>query len=84
MGDHAAVDIAQESHVNLLRAYGAMKESEVLRYRDPVPHSESGFLEGIMIDHLGLQMLEKKKTMKETLEQPGRDQEVSAAAETAY
>ncbi|CAE7292878.1 unnamed protein product [Symbiodinium microadriaticum] len=85
MGDHAAVDIAQESHVNLLRAYGAMRESEVLRYRDPVPHSESGFLEGIMIDdHLGLQMLEKKKTMKETLEQPGRDQEVFSAAETAY
>ncbi|CAE7247502.1 unnamed protein product [Symbiodinium sp. CCMP2592] len=85
MGDHAAVDIAQESHVNLLRAYGAMKEGEVLKYRDPVPHSESGFLEGIMIDdHLGLQMLEKKKTMRETLEQPGRDQEVFAAAETAY
>ena len=29
MGDHAAVDIAQESHVNLLRSFGAMAEGQV-------------------------------------------------------
>ena len=85
MGDHAAVDIAQESHVNLLKSYGAMIEGEVLRYRDPVPNSQSGFYEGIMIDdHLGVQLLERKGTLGATLKQPGRDQAVFSAAETAY
>ena len=85
MGDHAAVDIAQESHVNLLRSFGAMKEGETLRYRDPVPHPPSGFVEGIMIDdHLGLQLLPRLQSLKETLAQPARDQEVFAASGKAY
>ena len=85
MGDHAAVDIAQESHVNLLRAYGAMREDETLKYRKPVPNPTSRFYEGVMIDdHLGLQLLARKRTRQETLAQPGRDQEVFAAARRAY
>ncbi|CAE7201286.1 BUB3.2 [Symbiodinium sp. CCMP2592] len=85
MGDHAAVDIAQESHVNLLRAFGAMRANEVLRYRDPVPYPESGFVEGVMIDdHLGLQLLKRLPSMKRTLEQPARDQEVFASSASAY
>ena len=57
MGDHAAVDIAQESHVNLLRAFGGMKNPETLSYRRPLPVTTSGFYEGVMIDdHLGVQM----------------------------
>ena len=76
MGDHAAVDIAQESHVNLLRSFGAMAEGEVLRYRDPVPNPSSGFFEGII--------LRRQATLAATLGQPGRDQEVFAASERAY
>ncbi|CAE7616322.1 unnamed protein product [Symbiodinium microadriaticum] len=85
MGDHAAVDIAEESHVNLLRAFGAMRDGEVLRYRDPMPYPESGFLESVMIDdHLGLQLLKRLPSMKRTLEQPARDQEVFASSASAY
>ena len=42
MGDHAAVDIAQGSHVKLLKSYAAMREGEVLTYREPVPYPASG------------------------------------------
>ena len=85
MGDHAAVDIAQESHTNLLKAFGCMFDEETLCYRRPVPNPASGFYEGIMIDdHLGVQLLERKKTLKATLLQPGRDQQVFASSQTAY
>ncbi|CAE7665508.1 unnamed protein product [Symbiodinium microadriaticum] len=54
-------------------------------YRDPVPYPESGFLEGVMIDdHLGLQLLKRLPSMKRTLEQPARDQEVFASSASAY
>ena len=85
MGDHAAVDIAQESHVNVLRAFGAMRAEETLRYRSPVPNPPSKFFEGIMIDdHLGAQLLERRATWKQTVAQPGRDEEVFTASEMAY
>ncbi|CAE7242894.1 unnamed protein product [Symbiodinium sp. CCMP2592] len=54
-------------------------------YRDPVPYPESGFVEGVMIDdHLGLQLLKRLPSMKRTLEQPARDQEVFASSASAY
>ena len=85
MGDRAAVDIAQESHTNLLRTYGGMAEGEVLRYRHPLPAPTSRFYEGIMIDdHLGVQLLEWQGSLKSTLAQPARDQIAFAAAEQAY
>ena len=85
MGDRAAVDIAQESHVNLLRAFGGMKNPETLSYRRPLPVTTSGFYEGVMIDdHLGVQMLPTLASQSETLKQPGRDQEAFASAEEAY
>ena len=85
MGDHAAVDIAQESHVNLVRAFGGMVEGEVLRYRCPVPRPPTGFYEGIMIDdHLGVQLLRRRRTLSETLAQPAMDQEAFAASTRAY
>ena len=85
MGDHAAVDIAQESHVNLLRAFGGMKELETLSYRKPLPLTQTGFYEGVMIDdHLGIQLLPVLPSEKATLEQVGRDQEAFVTAEEAY
>ena len=85
MGDHAAVDIAQESHVNLLKSFGAMRDDECLSYRTPLPRPVSGFFEGVMIDdHLGIQVLPRRKTLRDTLKQAGRDQEVFAAASRAY
>ena len=85
MGDHAAVDIAQESHVNLFRTYGGLVEGEILRYRNPLPDPPSKFYEGVMIDdHLGLQLLERKGSLRTTLAQEGRDQQVFANAERAY
>ena len=85
MGDHAAVDIAQESHVNVIRSFGGLDEKETLSYKHPLPLTQTGFYEGIMIDdHLGIQLLEKQGTLRDTLAQPGRDQEAFAAAERAY
>ena len=85
MGDHAAVDIAQESHVNVLKAFGGMVDEETLSYRKPLPLSRTGYYEGVMIDdHLGVQLLPRKKSRKQTLEQPARDQEAFAAAKEAY
>ena len=49
MGDHAAVDVAQESHTNLLKSFGAMRDEELLKYRLPMPNPSSKFYEGIMI-----------------------------------
>ena len=85
MGDHGAVDIAQESHVNLLKAHGALEDSETLDYKKPIPVSRSGFYEGIMIDdHLGIQILKRKGSIQATLKQPGRDQRVFEQSDQAY
>ena len=85
MGDHAAVDIAQESHVNLLRSWGTFLPEETLNYRHPLPKPESGYYEGIMIDdHLGVQLLPWKGDEVTTLAQEGRDQQVFEAATAAY
>ena len=85
MGDHAAVDIAQESHVNVLRTFGGMQDSETLSYRKPLPLSTTGFYEGVMIDdHLGVQLLPRLSSRKRTLAQPGRDEAAFASAEEAY
>lgn len=85
MGDHAAVDIAQESHVNVLRSFGGMRDSETLNYRKPLPLTQTGFYEGVMIDdHLGLQLLPRRNSRKRTLSQPGRDQEAFQEADKAY
>lgn len=85
MGDHAAVDIAQESHTNLLRAFGGMKKEETLNYRKPLPVPPSKYYEGVMIDdHLGVQLLQKRSTLKETVKQPGRDLQAFQSAEHAY
>ena len=81
MGDNLAVEIAQQSHGNVLRFLcGAMRPSETLRYRCPVPRSD--FVELLAIDdHVGLQKLPKSKL----LQKPAlRDTEVFQKASVAY
>lgn len=84
MGDHAAVDIAQEAHTNLLRRFGAMRVEEVMNYRKPLPCPKSGFYEGIMIDdHLGVQLVPNAKSPEYPREKM-RSEEVFESAQQAY
>ena len=81
MGDALAVEIAQQSHVNLLRQLAAaMRPRECLQYRQPVPRGP--FYELLTIDdHIGLQ-----KLRKDGRSFPGcdRDTEVFEASNAAY
>ena len=81
MGDSLAVEVAQQSHGNVLRKMcGAMKSHEVLRYRAPCPRSD--FVELLAIDdHVGLQRL----PIEDYPKCPKlRDTEVFGASEIAY
>ena len=57
MGDNLAVEIAQQSHLNVLKFLcHSMKGSETLRYRHPVPRGS--FIELLAIDdHVGIQRI---------------------------
>ena len=81
MGDSLAVEVAQQSHANVLRKLcGAMKDSEVVKYRAPCPRGN--FVELLAIDdHVGLQKL----PIVDFPNNPTlRDTEVFAASERAY
>lgn len=81
MGDSLAVEIAQQSHGNVLRVCaGSMDPSEVLRYRWPVPRGS--FIELLAIDdHVGIQRL----PIKDYHSNPSlRDTKVFRNAECAY
>ena len=85
MGDHSAVDIAQESHVNLLRTFGGLVPEETMSYKRPLPSPDSGYYDGVMIDdHLGVQLLAWQGSLAETLQQPGRDEQAFRQAKRAY
>ena len=81
MGDALAVEIAQQSHLNLLRfRAGCMREGECLRYREPVPRGK--FCELLTIDdHIGLQKVQTSCPDDLTSQ---RDIEVFEAANRAY
>ncbi len=81
MGDSLAVEIAQQSHRNVLKYLcNAMADSETLRYRRPLPRSP--FVELLAIDdHVGIQMLD---IQDEHLDLQLRDTEVFKKAQTAY
>ena len=57
MGDSLAVEIAQQSHGNVLRQLcGALLESETLRYRHPIPRADT--IEMLAVDdHICVQKL---------------------------
>ena len=81
MGDSLAVEIAQQSHGNVLRKLaGALRMEEFLRYRKPIPRSD--FIELLAIDdHVGIQRL---KTPDLDLYPACRDTEIFDRAQTAY
>lgn len=56
MGDHNAVDLAQETHLQILQDCGVMREAESLSFDKPLPATHT--LEGLYIDdHLTMQLL---------------------------
>ena len=62
-----------------------MRDEETMMYRRPLPYPSTGYYEGIMIDdHLGIQLLERRSSIKQTLEQSGRDLEAFDLAREAY
>lgn len=81
MGDSLAVEIAQQSHSQVLQKLcGAMLPSETLRYRHAVPRSD--FIELLAIDdHVGIQKVSLKELRDST---PKRDSQIFAASEVAY
>ena len=81
MGDSLAVEIAQQSHTNVLKKLcGAMLDSETLKYRHPVPRGD--FVELLAIDdHIGLQKISKNMVSST----PSlRDTRIFKSAEKAY
>ena len=85
MGDHNAVDIAQEAHLGVLRASGALRESERLRYDRPLPSAPDSYYAGVVVDDFcGVQVFPEKGWRKERLTRPGRDRDAFAAAAQGY
>ena len=81
MGDSLAVEIAQQSHSNVLKVFcGSMDPEECLRYRSPIPRGD--FIELLAIDdHVGIQRLPKSLLKNEP---QLRDSHVFNLATKAY
>lgn len=81
MGDSLAVEVAQQAHHNVLSQLGgSMVESEVVRYRHPIPRGD--FVELLAIDdHVGIQRVSFDELETKP---PKRDTLVFANAERAY
>lgn len=81
MGDALAVEIAQQSHVNVLRQLAhCMQPHECLLYRQPIPRGP--FFELLTIDdHIGLQKIKKDRSEPE---KHSRDLQVFEASNMAY
>ena len=81
MGDALAVEVAQQSHINLLKTRAScMLDGECLQYRAPIPRGP--FYELLTIDdHIGLQ---KKHLDNSSDPSFNRDIEVFEAANAAY
>ena len=57
MGDHNAVDLAQEIHFNVLSQAGQFQPQHLITYPAPLPVNSDGYFEGVMIDdRVGLQL----------------------------
>ena len=57
MGDHNAVDLAQEMHFNVLSQAGQLQPQHLITYPAPLQINSDGYFEGVMIDdRVGLQL----------------------------
>ena len=75
MCDANAVDIAQQTHLEILKEVGTMRDDEAICYRSPLPPKE--FFEGLYIDdHIALQITPKKKFRKGKKQKLYRDEVV--------
>ena len=80
MGDSLAVELAQESHLRLLESVGAMRPSERVCSRHPLPRSR--FLEFLAIDdHIGAMKVSRKELAEQA---PLRDTAVFQRADAGY
>ena len=80
MGDSLAVELAQESHLRLLESVGAMRPSERVCSRHPLPRSR--FLEFLAIDdHIGAMKVSRKELAEQA---PLRDTAVCQRAVPAH
>ncbi len=83
MGDLNAVDIAQQTHLEILRDCGTMSPSEVIAYRSPLPASTC--LEGLYIDdHITIQIVPSRKLRRASSVSSFRDDVINAASRGQY
>ena len=83
MGDLNAVDIAQQTHLEILRDCGCMSPDQVLSFRAPVPATNT--FEGLYIDdHVAIQVLPKKKFRHGPQNQQFRDEEIMRDSRKHY
>lgn len=82
MGDLNAVDIAQETHVEILRDAGCMLPDEVLAYGSALPAQHC--IEGLYIDdHITMQLVPKRRNGR-TAKSRFRDNEVVEQSRARY
>ena len=80
MGDCNAVDLAQETHLQILKDCGAMQDGETISFKKPLPPSNT--LEGLYIDdHLILQIVPNRKHRGQ---QVFRDEEILRCTREQY
>ena len=83
MGDLNAVDIAQQTHLEILKDCGVMRPSEVIAYRSPLPASPC--LEGLYIDdHITIQVVPNRKLRRVSKSNLFRDDEINHASRERY
>ena len=83
MGDTNAVDIAQQTHLEILKDCGTMTDGEVISYRAPLPASDC--LEGLYIDdHITVQLVPNRKQRKNQPAQRFRDEEIVESSRNQY
>ena len=83
MGDTNAVDIAQQTHLEILKDCGTMAPEEVISYRRPLPASDC--LEGLYIDdHITVQLVPNRRQRKNQPCKKFRDEEIVDASREQY
>ena len=69
MGDHNAVDLAEEMHFNILTDAELLQPQHLMVYPSSLPVNDDGYYEGVMIDdRIGLQLHEDLGWQKEIAE----------------